>query len=207
MLIPAAFRVEHRPALLQLIREHPLATLISTGPDGPIADHVPLLYIEDSAGLSLQGHINRANPLWQTSAPVLAIFHGPNAYISPRWYPANAQDRRAVPTWNYTVVHATATLVAHDNPTWLRHMLNAQATAGEPPGTAPWQLHDADPAYIERLLPAIVGIELRITEIVGQFKRHQNHPEENRRGVIAGLRERGLAEGVAVAWAMEGDLG
>ena len=114
MYLPAHFAEPRQDELHRLIQAHPLGTLVSHGADGLDANHLPFL-LDAQAGEAgtLLAHVARANPLWQTlaeGAPVLVVFHGPQGYISPSWYPGKQDAHRRVPTWNYEVVHAHGTL-------------------------------------------------------------------------------------------------
>lgn len=206
MYLPAHF-AESRPEVLHaLLREQPFATLVAQGPDGLTADHLPL-HLAPEIGVfgALQGHVARANPLWQKSADaqVLAIFHGPQAYVTPSWYETKREHGRAVPTWNYVVVHARGRLRVINDPAWLRQQLEALVTRHEAGFAEPWQIADAPADYIEKMLAAVVGIEIVITDLSGKWKVSQNQPAINRAGVVAGLQQQatdsalGMAELVA----------
>jgi transcriptional regulator len=188
--IPSAFREDRKERLAELMRDHPLATLVTMGGSGLIASHVPLIYesLPDSPGI-LRGHLSRANQQAQdfrSDVEALAIFQGPQAYISPSWYATKPQHGRVVPTWNYVTVHAYGKLEAYTEPSRLRKHLEA-LTAEHEKSYSPWTLHDAPPEFIAGLLNAIVGIEIRLTRLEGKWKVSQNRPAEDRSGVIAGL--------------------
>lgn len=191
MYNPAAFH-ESRPNILAAtIAAHPLATLVTSGADGLQASHIPLLYapIESTPGV-LRGHMARANPHWRDAVPpceALAIFRGPQHYISPNWYPSKQQDGKVVPTWNYIVVHAHGTLTIHDDPQWLLANVTALTDQHEAASPIPWRVTDAPPDYIQNLLKAIVGVELTITRWEGKRKLSQNRSSADREGVAAGL--------------------
>lgn len=205
MYVPDAFS-ERRPSVLcDVMRDHPLATLIvSDGMDLEV-NHLPL-FLEtggDGPG-ALHGHVARANPLWrQCGARVLAIFHGPDAYVSPGWYPSKAATGRVVPTWNYVVVHARGRLCAMEDPVWLRRHLEAVSCHFEAAMPHPWKLDDAPAAFIEQAASAIVGIEIRLDSLEGKFKLSQNRGDADRNGVMAGLRGEGPGA-VELAAFMEG---
>ncbi|MDP3511116.1 MAG: FMN-binding negative transcriptional regulator [Sulfuritalea sp.] len=202
MYLPAHFE-ESRPEVLHaMMREQPFATLVTQGADGLTADHLPLhLAPEIGAFGALQGHVARANPLWQRAADseVLAIFHGPQAYVTPSWYATKREHGKAVPTWNYVVVHARGRLRAIDDTAWLRRQLTALVAEHEAGFAEPWQIADAPPDYIDKMLAAIVGIEIVITELQGKWKISQNQPAANRAGVVAGLRQQGTDDARAMA--------
>lgn len=207
MYCPAHFAETQSQALHALLREQPLATLVIQGGDGLLANHLPLLLETPTAApATLCGHVARANPLWREIAArggegvaALAIFHGPQHYISPNWYPGKREHGRAVPTWNYAVVHAHGRLRAVDDADWLRRQLDLLTRQEESGFAAPWALADAPADYIEQMLRAVVGVELTIERLEGKWKTSQNQPPANRAGVVAGLGECGGDAATAMA--------
>jgi len=195
MYLPRHFQPPGPDAPQQLMRDHPLATLVVHGPDGLAANHIPLLRQQDGDGpCLLRGHVARANPLWRQlgdGVPALAIFHGPQAYISPSWYPGKQQTGKVVPTWNYAVVHAHGRLRAIDDPQWLRSFVATLTAEHENRRTPPWAVTDAPPDYIQSMVAAIVGIEMTVERLEGKWKAGQNQPEPNRLGAAQGLRGEG----------------
>lgn len=207
MYLPAHFAEPHVDELHRLIQAHPLGTLVSHGADGLDANHLPFL-LDAQAGEAgtLLAHVARANPLWQTltdGGPVLAIFHGPQGYISPSWYPGKQDTHRRVPTWNYEVVHAHGTLHVHEDEKFLRRVLALLTRTHEAAEPQPWKIGDAPADYLAEQLQRIVGIELRITRLVGKRKLGQNHERRDREGAIQALEARGQA---ALAEAMQRTL-
>ena len=202
MYLPAHFAETRGEVLHALMRAHPFATLVAHGEDGLTADHLPL-HLKAGIGPcgALQGHVARANPLWRLAADseVLAIFHGPQAYVTPSWYASKRADGKAVPTWNYVVIHARGRLRAIEDPAWLRMQLESLVAQHEAGFAEPWRISDAPPDYIEKMLAAIVGIEIVISEVTGKWKTSQNQPEANRTGVVAGLREQGTEDALQIA--------
>lgn len=203
MYLPKHFAETRTDVLHALMRSHPLATLVTQAPEGLTADHVPLEIDAAPAPLgALVGHVARSNPLWRTvgaGAPALAVFHGPQAYVSPAWYPSKRDDAKVVPTWNYVVVHASGTLRAIDDPAWLRALverLTARHEAGRP---QPWQVSDAPDEFIDAMLGGIVGLELRLERLMGKWKLSQNRPPADVDGVIEALQasDDGAARAVA----------
>lgn len=193
---------ETRPEVLHaLMRAHALATLVTSGPEGLEANHLPF-ELDAEQGL-LRAHVARANPVWRMpegGVEALAVFQGPSAYVSPSLYATKQEHGRVVPTWNYMVVHAHGRLRAIDDPAHARALvarLTERHEAGRP---APWKLEDAPADYLEKLLGQIVGIELRISRLSGKWKVSQNQPAANRASVEQGLREEG---GAAAAMADE----
>ncbi len=192
MYLPDHFAETRRDRLLRTMNDWPLATIIRERPGGLIADHVPLIVVEEAGKLHLQGHVPQANPLAGDGADqstVLVIFHGPDAYISPSWYPAKQAHGRVVPTWNYQVVHARGRLNVISDPAWIRRQIDALTTAQESGMAEPWQVDDAPEPYTSKLASQLKGIDIEVSELIGKTKASQNQPEENRRGVIAGLHE------------------
>ncbi|MHB1668548.1 FMN-binding negative transcriptional regulator [Thiomonas sp.] len=203
MYLPLHFAQPDALALRALMRDHPLATLITHGAPGLDANPVPLLWLDDGSphGL-LRGHVARANPVWRDTPPgseALAVFHGPDAYISPNWYATKRETGKVVPTWNYAVVHARGPLRVVDDAAWLRELVTMLTRTHEAALPHPWAVSDAPPDYIERMLGAIVGIELPLSSLQGKWKASQNQPAENREGVVTGLRQRGGAADQAMA--------
>lgn len=155
---------------------------------------------------TLQGHIARANPLLGEIAAgieTLAIFHGPDAYISPSWYTTKKETGKVVPTWNYAVVHAYGILRVVDNAPWLRAQLDALTAHNEVPFPEPWAVSDAPADYIETIMSAIIGIEMVITKMLGKWKASQNQPARNQIGVISALKKSGLRESEIMAAMIE----
>jgi transcriptional regulator len=197
MYQPPAFREERIETLHGLMRAHPLATLVCAGPDGIEAHHLPLLLdgnvSEDSKFGALSGHFAKANPLRQAlesapdGLPVIAIFHGPEHYISPAWYPSKQIDGKVVPTWNYTVVHAHGVLRPMADADRLRaHLddLSASQEAGRP---EPWAPSDAPAKFIANMMKGIIGFDFEIARLDGKWKLGQNRDDADRAGMLRGL--------------------
>ncbi len=190
MYLPRHFEQEDATALHALMREHPLAALVSSGEQGLTADHVPLL-LDPSAGPhgTLLGHVARANPLWRQAhgAPVLAVFQGPQSYVSPSWYASKAVTHKVVPTWNYAVVHAHGVLEAVDDAAWVHAFVSRLTQQHEAALAQPWAVADAPADYVQQMLRAIVGIRIPLTRLEGKWKVSQNRDEADRLGVAQGL--------------------
>lgn len=190
MYCPAHFEETRLEVMLDLIARHPLAAIVSAGSSGLVADHIPLMHEpEPSPHGRLIGHVAKSNPLWQASPEQqhLVIFQGPSTYISPNWYATKAAGGKVVPTWNYAVVHVSATLRAFREPQRLLALVDKLTQRHEADRPHPWKVSDAPPEFTERMLGGIVGIELDIRRMQGKWKVSQNQPLENRRGVVAGL--------------------
>jgi transcriptional regulator len=202
MYIPPQF-AENRPEVLhRIMREHPLGTLVRNEETGLDADHIPFEFEPDTGPLgTLKAHVARNNPLWQrcpTGTPVMVIFRGAQAYISPNWYPSKHETHRQVPTWNYEVVHAHGTLSIHDDERYVRALvarLTREHDAAEP---RPWKMGEAPPDYLQMMLGNIVGIEVTLTSLVGKSKLSQNRELRDRRHAADTLAERGR-DGMAQA--------
>lgn len=207
MYCPAHFEESRIEVLHALVRARPLATLITMTADGINADHIPLVLETVADGTTvLHGHVARANPMWrsvQTDVEALAIFHGPEAYITPSWYPTKQAHGKAVPTWNYVTVHVRGTLRVIDDADWLRGQVTKMTRQQEASFAEPWAVSDAPDDYITKMLAAIVGIELTISGLQGKWKTSQNQPHENRAGAAQGLQELGAAEAAAMAALIE----
>lgn len=190
MYIPGHFLQTGLPELQGLMRAHPLATLVSSGEGGPCADLIPL-ELDAAAGPqgTLRGHVARANPLWRQAAgqPVLALFHGPQTYITPSWYATKAATHKVVPTWNYTVVQAEGVLQVVEDAPWLHALVSRLTDHHEAQRASPWAVADAPADYVQAMLRGIVGIELAITRLTGKWKISQNRSAEDRAGVARGL--------------------
>ena len=196
MYLPKHFAESEIGPIHELIRERPFATLVTQGSDGLHANHIPLLLqTEPSPYGRLQGHVPRANPLTSTLVPgvdALAIFHGPEGYISPSWYPVKQETGKVVPTWNYRVAHAYGRLEVIDDAVWVRSQVEALTDLNEARFEKPWQVADAPRDYTDRMIGALLGLEIVITRLLGKTKANQNHPERNRAGLVAGLRALGF---------------
>jgi len=167
------------------------ATLVTLSGGRLTATILPLLFDPADGPLgTLRGHFARANPQWwdgSSGVEALAIFDGPDAYISPRLYAATRRSGRHVPTWNYTTVQASGALVVRDDPAWLIEIVRRLTDRHEARWPDGWSVDDAPPDYIESELRAIVGIELRISRLEGKRKLSQNRAPADVDGVIAGL--------------------
>ncbi len=203
MYIPKHFEEPRTEVLHELMRAQPLATLIIMSAGGLEANHIPLQIVASTNPLgTLRGHVARANPLLvglRSDVEALVIFHGPDAYISPSWYASKVESGKVVPTWNYAVAHAYGYVRIVDDRDWLRTQIDSLTTQHEAQQREPWSVADAPSDYIEKMLGAIVGIEIVITRLLGKWKVSQNQPHGNQTGVIAGLRAAGTASAIEVA--------
>ena len=196
MYIPKHFEQPRIDVMQTLIRDYPLATLVTLSAEGLNANHIPLHWVEEGGSPygSLRGHIAHSNPLWTDFDPqteVLAVFQAENAYISPSWYASKPQTGKVVPTWNYAAVHAYGTLRVIDDPVWIRRQLESMTQEFEAGFPEPWSVSDAPADFTERLITQIIGIEISVTRLQGKWKVSQNQPPENQSSVIKALSESG----------------
>lgn len=194
MYVPPAFRDDDLPGLHAAMRAAGLATLVTATAEGLQATPLPLLLAADEGPFgTLYGHLARANR--QASLPVIgeamALFAGPDAYVSPNWYPSKAEHGRVVPTWNYAAIHAYGRAEFYDDPERLRAHVAALTDRHEAGRATPWDVGDAPEAFVRGQLRGIVGLRLPIARIDGKAKFSQNRSAEDRAGAAAGLRDAG----------------
>jgi transcriptional regulator len=189
MYLPKHFEETRTEVLHALIRAHPLGALVTRSVDGLEANHVPFEIDPHPAPFgTLRAHVARANPVWREGAgDALVIFQGPDIYVSPSWYASKREGGKVVPTWNYAVVHAYGPLRAIDDAAWLRAFVEKLTDRHEAARADRWRVADAPADYVDKLVTAIVGIELPIARLVGKWKVSQNRPAADKAGVIAGL--------------------
>ena len=192
MYTPKLFAQPDESQLRALIADYPLAALTFMASHSLQACHVPLYLVQKTAGsYVLRGHIAKANKMWRdadASVPALAIFQGPQCYITPNWYPSKHQHGKAVPTWNYTSVHMTGEMrLVQNDIAWKMDMLEQLTSNNEATEPKPWSIHDAPADYIEKLLNAIVGLEIEVNKVEATWKLSQNQSAENYAGVLEGL--------------------
>lgn len=200
MYQPAHHDVTDLAVLHDLIEAHPFGTW-ATAPDGVLEmNHIPFL-LDRAKGPqgTLIGHVARVNPVWQHASTSIVAFHGPQAYITPNWYPSKHAQGKAVPTWNYAVVQAHGQPRAIEDKAKLLQVLRHLTNAHEARQALPWSVSDAPADYIDALLAAIVGIEIPIERLVGKWKVSQNRPAADRLGVVAGLTGSDEAQASAMA--------
>jgi transcriptional regulator len=203
MYRPPAFR-EDRPELLHAaIRAHPLATLVTHGPSGLTANLVPFTLVPGEDGHDLlRAHLARANPQLadlRAGGEALVIFQGPQAYVTPSWYPSKREHGKSVPTWNYILVQARGRPRVIDDDAWLRGQIDALTNLQEAGRADPWAVADAPADYVTAQLKGISGVEIVVERIEGKWKTSQNQPAANHAGVVAGLRAQDPASAMAAA--------
>lgn len=197
MYVPRHFVEDRVEVLHAALREAGLATLVTAGAGGLSVSHVPLLLEPEPGPLGrLVGHVARANSQWKVApdgSAALAIVLGPSGYVSPSWYATKRETGRVVPTWDYVAVHAHGAVRFFDERERLLDVVTRLTDRHEHARAAPWNVRDAPPDYVDGLLKSIVGVELTLTRLEGQWKASQNKGEADRRGVEEGLREGGNA--------------
>jgi len=211
MYIPTHYQESDVSVLHALIKAHPLGTWVTPGDAGLIVNHLPFL-IDESRGDfgTLIGHVARPNSVWQQFSrdePSVVVFQGTESYISPSWYPSKAETGKAVPTWNYAVVHARGVpTLFQDHDRLLAHVTRLTDTH-EAAFEHPWQVTDAPADFIDALLKGIVGVEIPLTSLTGKWKVSQNRPEADRRSVVDALQQQGDDRSRAMAALIEQSRG
>jgi transcriptional regulator len=197
MYIPRANQEDRIPVLHKLMADQPFASLITVGSSGLFASHIPMVLEQNGAMGQLRGHISRANRQWRDHTPsveALAIFSGPQHYITPNWYPEKQESGKVVPTWNYVVVHAYGYLKVIEDGEWLMAHLQKLTGIHEAESPIPWKIGDAPADYIASQMKGIVGLEMDIERLEGKWKISQNRSEKDRSGVAKGLAELNTTE-------------
>jgi transcriptional regulator len=210
MYVPPHFVEDDKAALHRAIRETRLVTLVTLGSEGMEASHVPILLDEEEGPFgAIRGHLARANPQWRRASaetPALAMFLGPDAYVSPNWYATKRETGKVVPTWNYLAIHAYGRVEFFEDSERLRAIVTSLTQRHEGPRAKPWAVSDAPEDYIQAQLRGIIGFRLPIDRLEGKWKLSQNRPEADRRGVIEGLEGEGGALESAIAQRMKDGL-
>ncbi|MEN9316846.1 MAG: hypothetical protein RJA99_4293 [Pseudomonadota bacterium] len=195
MYVPAHFDESRTDVLHEQIRARPLGILVTNAAGRLDANHLPfeLAPSEGEFG-TLHAHVARNNPVWQEvadSGEVLVIFRPGDAYVSPNWYPSKHETHRQVPTWNYVVVHAHGRVTIRDDERYVRGLVARLTRTHEAAQPKPWKMGDAPPDYIDTMLKAIVGIEIRITRLEGKSKLSQNREVRDLEGAGRALSAQG----------------
>jgi transcriptional regulator len=201
MYVPNANREDRLAVLHKLMEDQPFASLITVGSSGLFASHIPMVLEQNGAKGVLRGHLSRANTQWRDYSPsveALAIFSGPQHYITPSWYPEKRETKKVVPTWNYVVVHAYGYLKVIADGEWLMAHLSQLTNIHEAGLPVPWQVGDGPADYIASQLKGIVGLEMAIERLEGKWKISQNRSEQDRDGVAKGLAELNTTESLAM---------
>lgn len=205
MYTPPAFRMDDLPGLHGTMRDAGLANLVTATAEGLVATPLPLFLDPDDGPFgTLHGHLARANPQWRqpASGEAMALFMGPDAYVSPSWYPSKQEHHRVVPTWNYVAVHAYGPVEFYEDADRLLALVTKLTERHEQARATPWAVSDAPPDFIQGQLKGIIGLRLPITRIEGKRKLSQNRGAADRAGVRAALAESDRPADRAVAAAM-----
>lgn len=194
MYQPPHFQETRQEILHGLIRSHPLGLLVSNGSEGPVANAIPFL-LDAEAGPKgrLRAHLAKANPQWRLLAdsptsPVLVVFQGADAYVTPSWYETKRETGKVVPTWNYAIVQVRGMVRVIEDADWIARQITDLTMSQEGSRETPWAVTDAPPAFIQSQIKGIVGLEIEITDISGKWKVSQNRPVADRVGVAEGLK-------------------
>ncbi|ANT51593.1 FMN-binding negative transcriptional regulator [Mesorhizobium amorphae] len=193
MYQPPHFQETRQDVLHGLVRAHPLGLLISNGAEGPVANAIPfLLDAEIGTKGRLRAHLAKANPQWRQLAenpasPVLVVFQGADAYVTPSWYETKRETGKVVPTWNYAIVQVRGTVKVIEDQAWLAQQIAELTASQEGSREAPWAVTDAPAGFIQSQIKGIIGLEIEITDISGKWKVSQNRPVADRVGVAEGL--------------------
>ncbi len=195
MYTPAHFSLTDSGSLHGLIRSYPLGTLVTQANGVLDANHLPFLLDAAPGEMgTLSAHVARANPIWQQcrdGAEVLVVFRGAEGYISPSWYPSKHETHRLVPTWNYEAVHVHGQISIHDDEKFVRGLVGRLTRVHEASQAQPWKMSDSPREFIDGMLQAIVGLQIRITRLEGKAKLSQNRQARVLEGAIGALRVRG----------------
>jgi transcriptional regulator len=198
MYVPDHFGAEYADALIAKLARRFAGILVSVDADGqPIATHLPILW--DAATRTARGHIARANDHWKRGAGrALIVLAGPEAYVSPSFYPSKAEHGKVVPTWNYEAVHLSGGIEWFDDAARLKAVVRDLSALHEEGRATPWSIDDAPAPYIDAMLRGIVGVEMRVESIEAKRKLSQNKSSVDFDGVIEGF-ERGNASETEIA--------
>jgi transcriptional regulator len=193
MYVNPLHRLTDHETLFALMASNPLGAWVCHGRAGLVANHVPLL-LDRSRGPcgTLIGHVSRANSVWRelgSASPSVVMFLGPQADSTPGWYPGKAEHGEVVPTWNYVVAHAHGVARVVEDRDWVFDMLRRLTERHEAPRSTPWSVSDAPAPFMERMMRAIVGIEIPIDRLEGKCKASQDEAMPDRLGTVRGLRE------------------
>lgn len=190
MYVPPAFQDNDIESIRATIRIARLASLVTATADGPVATPLPLFLDETEGDRGvLYGHMAKANPQWRY-APIgeaLAMFTGPEAYVTPSWYATKQETGKVVPTWNYIAVHAYGPVEFFHEPERLLDAVTRLTNLHEQPRAEPWAVNDAPADFIAAQLRGIVGVRIPVARFEGKRKMSQNRPEADRIRVVAGL--------------------
>ncbi len=207
MYVPAHFAAGDLDQIAAFVSQAGAADLVTFDGTRMVASLLPVIWDTSAGGHGrLLGHLALANPQWSSAViqvPALAIVHGPQAYISPSWYPSTREHGRSVPTWNYTSVHFTGPVTFHRDAGWLRDIVTRLTERYEDGREHRWRVQDAPAAFIEGQLRGIVGVEMLVTQIEAKDKLSQNRSAADRAAVISALQSEPGPGARALAGLME----
>ena len=210
MYLPRHFTAADAAQVEAFVDAMGAADLVTFDGSKPVASLIPVIWDRDAGEHGrLLGHLALANPQWKSVSAgtvALAIVHGPQAYVSPSWYPSTARHGKMVPTWNYVSVHFTGPLTVHRDPEWLRAMVTRLTGRYEESRPRPWAVTDAPPEFIDAQLRAIVGVELTIATVEAKHKLSQNRNADDQAGALEGLRGEPGPGPAAIAGLMAGRM-
>jgi transcriptional regulator len=203
MYLPKHFEESNVAAMHAFIEGNPFGTLVCQTAQGMVANHIPF-ELDSASGEHgvLRAHVARANPIWQQAlagSEALVIFQGVNSYVTPSWYPTKKLTGKAVPTWAYAVTHAYGQVKFIQDGKWLHSLVSRLSDAQEVSRDEPWAVSDAPTDYIDKLVGAIIGVEIVVCRLEGKWKVDQNKQVVDRAGVVAGLKEQGDADSLELA--------
>ena len=184
------FREDRPDVLVAAMRQLRFCTLVSFTGKQLLATHLPILVNQNGAAITLEMHVARANTQWKEvdlAVDALAIFTGPNSYVSPTWYPSKEEHQRVVPTWNYISVQASGALSIHDDVELVLRHVRKLTDHNETGRNTPWTIDDAPADFIQTQCRAIVGLSLEVRQLEGSWKMAQHRSEADRLGVMEGL--------------------
>jgi transcriptional regulator len=205
MFLPDHFRIEDVAEMHALMRARPFAALVSTTQAGLYGTHLPTVLKEEGTFGTIECHLSRANPHWKDLAEggeAMMIFQGPDGYITPNWYATKAATGKAVPTWNYAIVHAYGRPAVMKEKDWLLRHVTELSDQQERSEAHPWKVSDAPASYVDVMLRGIVGFRFEITRLEGKWKMSQNRETQDRIAVIEGLKARATGDDLAIAEAI-----
>lgn len=191
MYVSKHHQLDEREVVFSIMESHPLGAWVCHPGEELVANHIPF-FLDRTRGLhgTLIGHVARANPVWRQlcpDTPSVVLFQGAQSYITPGWYPGKAEHGKVVPTWNYVVAHVHGTARVVEDRNWKLNMLNRLTNSQEVRQTMPWRVGDAPTDYIDKLMRAVVGIEISIDRIEGKLKASQDEDLQDRHGTVKGL--------------------
>lgn len=194
MYLPTVFAEQDAAFVADFVDQHPLATVVVSGHNGLVIDHIPFMRDGELAmGHRLIAHAAKANSLWRSldsGAPAALIFSGAGAYVSPSFYPSKLTTHEVVPTWNYVAIHVHGRLSCTNDDAEKRAIVDRLTNKMESVRTDPWKMSDAPGRYIDQMLQGVVGLVFEIDSVVAKTKASQNRLPEDRAGVRAGLKSK-----------------